>query len=119
VLELRVLLGREQAVIAFYGEHEVFEHARRSGGFRSGRLLEPREQGAPFLVVAEWEDAEAYQRWLDNPVRAELGLGLAPHLESVAADDPPARGDVYRQVGSWPLASTGRSGTEQPPEAGR
>ena len=110
VLELRVLAGCEQAVISFYSEREVFEHARRSGGFRSGRLLEPREPGAPFLVLAEWDDAEAYQGWLDNPVREELGLGLAPLL-----DGAPARGGVYEQVGLWPL-TPGRSGPDQPRE---
>jgi len=112
VLELRVLAGCEQDVISFYREHEVFEQARRSGGFRSGRLLEPREQGAPFLVLAEWVDAEAYQGWLDNPVREELGRGLSPFLESA-----PPRGGIYQQVGLWPL-TPGRSDPDHPREAG-
>ena len=86
--------GNEQAVIRFYEERDVFEHARRSGGFRSGRLLEPRAAGEPFLVIAEWDDADAYQAWLDNPVRAELGLELVPLLE-----DEPEAGAVYQQVG--------------------
>jgi heme-degrading monooxygenase HmoA len=118
VLELPVLAGCEQAVIAFYGEREVFEHARRSGGFRAGRLLEPSEQGTPFLVIAEWDDAEAYQRWLDNPVRDELGRGLAPLLDGVAADSAPTRGGVYRQVGLWTPIVPGRSSPDHPREAG-
>ena len=56
----------------------MFEHARLSGGYRNGRLLRPLAAGEPFLVVAEWDDADAYQRWLDNPVRDELRAALEP-----------------------------------------
>jgi heme-degrading monooxygenase HmoA len=94
VLELLARAGSEQALIDYYEAHGVFEHARRSGGFRSGQLLAPQEGGAAFLVVAVWDNAASYQDWLDNPVRAELGVGLTPLLES-----EPARGVLYEQVG--------------------
>lgn len=97
VLWLRVLPGNEETMIRFYEEERVFEHARASGGFRSGRLLEPLVPGEPFLVIAEWDDAAAYQGWLDNPVRAELGERLVPLL-----DDEPAPGSVFRPAGSVP-----------------
>jgi len=105
VLTLRVLPGSEPALIGFYAEQEVFEHARRSGGFRHGRLLAPREAGTPFLVIAEWDDAAAYERWLENPVREELGRGLAPLLA-----EEPARGQLYEQVGLWGDSSPGPRG---------
>jgi heme-degrading monooxygenase HmoA len=94
VLPLRIRPGNEEAVIRFYEQRDVFEHARRSGGFRSGRLLEPRAEGEPFLVIAEWDDAGSYHAWLDNPVRAELGVDLVALLE-----DEPEAGSVYQQVG--------------------
>jgi heme-degrading monooxygenase HmoA len=84
VLALHVLPGSEPAVARAYGELGVFEHARESGGFRSGRLLEPVEPGGPMLVIAEWDDAASYDRWLANPVRKELGTVVKPLL----AGDP-------------------------------
>jgi heme-degrading monooxygenase HmoA len=84
VLELYVLPGSEQAVARAYDELGIFERSRESGGFRSGRLLEPSERGKPMLVIAEWDDAESYQRWLSNPVREEIG----DHLEPMLSGDP-------------------------------
>jgi len=72
---------------------EIFEHSRRSGGFRRGQLLRPLEPGGPYLVVAEWESADAYQQWLDNPVRAELGAELEPLL-----DGDVVSGELYEEV---------------------
>ena len=68
-----------------FAELEVFEHSRRSGGFLGGRLLRPLAGSAPHVVLAEWEDATAYQRWLDNPVRSELGAQLEPLLSGDVA----------------------------------
>ena len=81
VLELHVLPGSEQAVARAYDELGVFERARESGGFRSGRLLEPSEPGRPMLVIAEWDDAGSYERWLSNPAREDLGDHLEPMLD--------------------------------------
>lgn len=94
VLWLRVLPGKEEEVVRFYEQERIFERSRESGGFRSGRLLEPLVPGAPFVVIAEWDDAAAYQGWLDNPVRAELGEQLIPLL-----DGEPAPGSLYRPTG--------------------
>lgn len=76
-----------------FAELAIFEHSRRSGGFLSGRLLRPLEAGEPYVVIAEWEDAAAYQRWLENPVRAELGA----ELEVLLSDDV-APGRLYEEV---------------------
>jgi heme-degrading monooxygenase HmoA len=72
---------------------EIFEHSRRSGGFRRGQLLRPVERGDPYLVVAEWDDTEAYRRWLDNPVRDELSEQLEPLLAGDVAS-----GELYEEV---------------------
>jgi heme-degrading monooxygenase HmoA len=76
VLVLPVRAGAADAVARAFAELEIFEHSRRSGGFRGGRLLRPIDDGEPFLVVAEWDDADAYRRWLANPVRERLRAGL-------------------------------------------
>src|SRR5215468_865362 len=84
VLELHVLPGSEPAVVRAYDELGIFERARESGGFRSGHLLEPADPGRPLLVVAEWDDAASYERWLVSPVREQLG----DHLEPMLSGDP-------------------------------
>ena len=80
VLHLAVRPGAEDDLVRAFAERDVFGHSRRSGGFVSGRLLRPLEQGEPFVVVAEWDGPEAYQGWLDNPVRGELSAALEPLL---------------------------------------
>jgi dihydrodipicolinate synthase/N-acetylneuraminate lyase/heme-degrading monooxygenase HmoA len=93
VLSLDVRPGAEDELVRAFAELAVFDHARRSGGFRGGRLLRPAAGGEPFLVVAEWDDADAYRGWLDNPVRAEL----AARLDALVAG-PPQAGFVYSDV---------------------
>jgi heme-degrading monooxygenase HmoA len=92
VLRIRVAPGSEDALAEAYRSLDIFELARASGGFRAGRLLRPVAAGDPFLVVAEWDDAAAYERWLQNPVRAELGTRLEPLLAG------PLDGAVYAEV---------------------
>jgi heme-degrading monooxygenase HmoA len=94
LLNLPVREGCENEVVRFYAEHDVFGLAERVAGCRSGRLLQPVDHGAPFLVVAEWDDAAAYDRWLAAPARAELGELLGPLLDG----DP--SGSVYSTAGS-------------------
>lgn len=93
VLALEVRPGAEDELVRAFAELAVFDHARRSGGFRGGRLLRPAADGETFLVVSEWDDADAYRGWLDNPVRAEL----AGRLDALVAG-PPGAGVVYSDV---------------------
>ena len=86
VLRMPIRPGADDELVRSFRELEVFEHARRSGGFRAGRLLRPVSAGQPVLVLAEWDAAADYDRWLANPVRERLkeaidGL-LAGELES-------------------------------------
>jgi heme-degrading monooxygenase HmoA len=76
VLRLPVREGAEEAFARAFADLRVFEHSRESGGFLGGRVLRPLVPGESFLVVAEWENADAYRAWLDNPVREQLGAGL-------------------------------------------
>lgn len=92
VLRVAVREGAEARLQEAYASLGIFERARESGGFRSGRLLRPVVPGEPFLVVAEWDDAAAYQRWLDSPVRAELATQLDPLIAG------PPQGSVYEEV---------------------
>ena len=77
-LRIPVRVGAEDVFVRIFAELRIFEHSRQSGGFRGGRLLRPLAAGEPFLVLAEWDDADAYQGWLDNPVREDLRGGLDP-----------------------------------------
>ena len=85
VLTLPVRVGAEEAIESAYEELGIFELSRESGGFLGGRLLRPLGAGEPFLVVAEWEGPEDYQRWLDNPVRAALNERIARYLSGGVA----------------------------------
>lgn len=91
VLRLHAREGVDLA--AAFAELDVFEHSRRSGGFLGGRLLRSIQEGGGYLVLAEWEDADAYRAWLDNPTRAELGA----QLESMLTDDV-ASGEVFEDA---------------------
>jgi heme-degrading monooxygenase HmoA len=92
VLQLPVRLGAEDELADAYSRFGIFDLARESGGFRSGRLLRPLAEGEPFLVVAEWDDPGDYERWLASPVRAGLGDELEPLL------DGEPEGTIYEEA---------------------
>jgi heme-degrading monooxygenase HmoA len=92
VLRLSVREDAGPELERLYEELSIFDRARESGGFSGGRLLRPLDDG-PYLVVAEWDNARAYQRWLDNPVRADLGQ----HIEPLLAGDVPV-GELFEEV---------------------
>ena len=91
VLRLPVRPGKEDELVRAFADLGVFERCRASGGFLGGRLLRPIA-GGPFLVIAEWESADDYQGWLDNPVREEVG----GRLEELVAEDVQA-GELYEE----------------------
>jgi heme-degrading monooxygenase HmoA len=80
VLHIAAQPGAEDELVRAFAEQDVFGHSRRSGGFVGGRLLRPLTPGEPFVVIAEWDGPDAYQRWLDNPIRDQLSAALAPLL---------------------------------------
>jgi len=93
LLRLQVRSGAGDELARLYDDLEIFERARQSGGFRGGRLLRPLDDSGPFVVFAEWDDADAYRRWLENPVRAELGERIAPLLAGDVA-----AGELFEEV---------------------
>lgn len=92
VLRVPVREGAGGRLVEAFSGLEIFAHARASGGFDGARLLRPVVPGEPYLVVAEWDDAAAYQAWLDNPVRAELARRLEPLVDGTL------EGVVYEEV---------------------
>jgi heme-degrading monooxygenase HmoA len=93
VLRLPVRPGAIDELARAFAELDVFGHSERSGGFLGGRFLRPLEGDAHVLVVAEWETAESYQGWLENPIRATLSERIAPLLA-----DEVAAGQLYEEV---------------------
>lgn len=80
LLRIRVRPGAAGDLVRAFQELEVFARSRESGGFLGGRLLTSVSDEDDVLVLAEWESAEAYRGWLDNPARAELASRLEPLL---------------------------------------
>jgi heme-degrading monooxygenase HmoA len=93
VLRLPVRESAREELASSFDELQVFERSRESGGFLGGRLLRPLAGDGPFLVMAEWESADAYQAWLDNPLRASLAARLEPLLSGDVA-----AGELFEQV---------------------
>lgn len=81
VLRLPVRRGAEADLVRAFEELRVFVHAGESGGFRCGRLLRPLAPDEPFVVLAEWDGAADYDRWLENPIREHLKDTLEPLLD--------------------------------------
>lgn len=96
LLELPVRAGEEQVVAELFRELGIFELAGRNEGFLGARLLLPDEPGEPLIVVADWSDADAVRRWVDDPARARTTRSLEPHL----AGEPTRRG--YSIGVEWP-----------------
>ena len=75
----------------------MLRRASEQPGFRRGQLHVPVEGGDEVLVTADWDSPEAYQGWLDNPIRAEIQAELGPLL---AADPEPRVFEVVEDVTS-------------------
>jgi heme-degrading monooxygenase HmoA len=83
VLPLRAAAGQASAVEEFYAERGILERARRFPGCRDALLLRS-VAGSPatHLVIADWDTAEDYRRWVDDPWRADVSRQLADLLDS-------------------------------------
>jgi heme-degrading monooxygenase HmoA len=95
ILQLPVLPGRGPELVRRFDELRIFELAGEHAGLRSARLLQPREPDEPFVVVAEWDTAEAYDTWLMHPERARINEELLPLL----AGEP--RGGLFTAGSEW------------------
>ncbi|HEX7084005.1 MAG TPA: antibiotic biosynthesis monooxygenase family protein [Gaiellaceae bacterium] len=92
VLLFRLLPGKRDEFVATFRRLEVLRRSSSQPGFRRGQLQVRADGADEVLVTADWDSPAAYQGWLDNPVREEIGEHLAPFLES----DPEPR--VYELV---------------------
>lgn len=81
LLWLNVHPGCEREFEESFRRLHVFERAGQVAGMRSAELLRPI-QGSTYVVVATWERAEDYDRWLDSSIRAELNESLSALLAS-------------------------------------
>jgi quinol monooxygenase YgiN len=94
VLFIRAKPGRRDELVALFDRLDVLEKASGQEGFVSSEVHVPVDGEDLVMVTATWETAEAYQGWLDNPVREEM----RPELEKLADGEPESR--VYEIVKS-------------------
>jgi heme-degrading monooxygenase HmoA len=98
VLSFSILPGRRDEFVAGFARLEVLHRASSQPGFRRAQLQVPVDAPDEALVTADWDSPEAYQGWLDNPVRAEIQAELGPLL----AADPVGRVyEVIEDVAAW------------------
>lgn len=106
VLYVHVKPGKAGAVVDYYRRERVLETALTQPGCLAADIHVPIEEDKPLLVTALWESPEAYQGWLDNPVRrtfsgeldglvdedlADTGGALYELAHAVTADPAPPR----------------------------
>jgi heme-degrading monooxygenase HmoA len=83
ILSLCASPGNSIALEELYAQRGILEKARKFAGCRDAVLLRSVADGpVTHLVLADWDDADAYQRWVDDPWRAAVSLQLADLLES-------------------------------------
>lgn len=67
----------------------------RVPGFMQMKVLKPRADGEPYLVVSEWKDEESFTKWVGSP---EFHEGHRRAFEDLAeakrrGEEPPMRSD--------------------------
>jgi heme-degrading monooxygenase HmoA len=88
VLALQAKPGSAQAVEELYRERGVIDRAVQFRGCRGAVLLRSADDGPDtHLVIADWDDTDAYARWVADPWRAAVSADLAQLL--VTAPDAP------------------------------
>jgi heme-degrading monooxygenase HmoA len=88
--------GDAKAVAEMYRSKGVLDDAAALEGCLGAELQVPLDGRGPVLVTALWEDSEAYQGWVDSPVRAGHGEELAKLVERNPG--PGLRGKLYEIV---------------------
>lgn len=97
VLALRARNGHAEAVEELYRERGILDRAVRFPGCRAATLLRCTDDGpGTHLVIADWDDADAYRRWVDDAWRAAVSAELTPLLDIDA--DEPLIGGLYEPV---------------------
>jgi hypothetical protein len=97
VLTLRAAAGQTRALEEFYAEYGILDRARQFGGCRDALLLRSLDAGpATHLVIADWDTAGDYRRWVDDPWRAAMSRQLAALLDTES--DEPLVGGVFELI---------------------
>jgi quinol monooxygenase YgiN len=87
VLTFNILPGKRQEFIDTFLRLEVLPKSSFQAGFGGGQLHFDVQDPDVAMVTAQWDSADAYQGWLDNPIRETLGAELDPFL----AEEPSGR----------------------------
>jgi quinol monooxygenase YgiN len=97
VLRFTLAPGRRDAFVETFTRIGVLDTSSRQAGWRGGQLLIDVDDPDTAMVIARWDSPAAYQGWLDNPVREEIGEQLEPFL----AADPQGRVlELVHEVGA-------------------
>lgn len=98
VLALRAAQGKAGLLEEFYRDHAILARAREFPGCQSAALLRATAGvSATHLVIADWDAAEDYHRWVADPWRAAVSRQLAALLDT--APDQPVVGGLFELVG--------------------
>lgn len=82
VLYLNPADGDYDRLQEYFVTNRVLERSSETPGFLATELLVPITSAGPALVTAAWEDEAAYQRWVDNPWRAESNAAISAVLDA-------------------------------------
>jgi quinol monooxygenase YgiN len=97
VLRFTLEPGRRDEFVETFTRIKVLETSSGQAGWRGGQLLIDIDDPDTAMVIAQWDSPAAYQGWLDNPVREEIGEQLEPFL----AADPQGRVlELVHEVGA-------------------
>ncbi len=96
LLYLQPRAGDAKAVAEMYRNSGVLDDAAALEGCLGAELQVPLDGRGPVLVTALWRDSDAYQEWVDSPVRAGHGEGLAKLVEQDPG--PELHGTLYEIV---------------------
>jgi heme-degrading monooxygenase HmoA len=97
VLSLTAAPGRARELEDFYAAHGVLARAKEFDGCQDAVLLRASGDGAAtHLVIADWDTAADYQRWVDDPWRDAVSRQLAELLD--AGEGEPVIGGLFEFV---------------------
>lgn len=102
----------------YYRRERVLEIAVEQPGCLAADIHVPVEEGDPLLVTALWETPEAYQGWLDNPVRRTFAGGLEEAVVEELADTGGSLYEVAHAVSSDAIAQRGHVRRGEPANEG-
>lgn len=104
ILYLQPRGGDAQAIADLYRREGILDTAVAQKGCLAAELQLPLDASGPVIVTALWDTPEAYQGWLDNPLRTTSSDELEQLIEQ--PDDSVPQGDLYEVVVTANAAGT-------------